>query len=85
LTCLSILVDEKQRRNKGQPCSLIKDALSAFSSRDQDEVLAHEAKEKGNGDKTEIKRNHPDATPQFASPKTSSPSMAFRSINPWHQ
>jgi hypothetical protein len=57
-----------------------KDALGAFFSvKDQDAVFgaSHEAKEKGNGDKTEIKRNHPDATPQFASPNQLSRAWHF--------
>jgi hypothetical protein len=66
------LVDKKQRRRRQESAAQVdKDALGAFfSDKDQDAVFeaSHEAKEKGNGDKTEIKRNHPDATPQFASP-----------------
>lgn len=65
-----VLVNEKQRKTWVSRVDGKTDTIGAFFSQRLRWSLEarHEAKEKGKGDKTEIKENHPDATPQFASP-----------------
>jgi hypothetical protein len=61
---------KSKEENKGQPCSWIKDASGAFCSSDQGRPQqAMKRRRKETGIKQKLKKNHPDATPQFASPK----------------
>jgi len=68
-----ILVNEKQRKTRVSHADGENDALVPFpvqgpSSIESFKKQVMKRREKEKGDKTEIKRNHPDATPQFASP-----------------